>query len=151
MRDRVSVDRSIFRFLRSTWGAKTAFKGPARRKLAFDALEERTLLTAVGWSDVALNDENTLATEVRGADENGAVDRFDIELEVLESGAARYSTQTGVRYSSSTVYCAVPDSIYLELLDRALERWEGVIVQGLPDVEGAPAATGDGDETTRFV
>ncbi len=141
MRDRFSVDRSIFRlFNRSSRAAKT----PARRKLGFDVLEERTLLTAVGWNDAATNAEFAATAEI------GGVDRFDIELEVLESGAARYATQTGVRYSASTTYCAVTDSVYLELLDRALARWEEAIAAGAPDVEGVPNAASD-DETERFV
>lgn len=145
MRDRFSVDRSIFRFFRSSFQKKRTPNGLRSRKLTFDALEERTLLTAVLGSDVAAESESVLAAEVSD------VDRFDVELEVLESGAARYTTQTGVRYSTSTTYCAVPDAVYLELLDRALARWEEAIVLGLPDVEGVPNATDGENETTRFV
>ncbi|MBR5242781.1 MAG: hypothetical protein IKW13_00970, partial [Thermoguttaceae bacterium] len=145
MRDRFSVDRSVFRFLRSTFQRNLTSKIPARRKLAFDVLEERTLLTAVGWND-ATDGETLLASELSVAE-----DRFAIELEVVESGAARYSTQTGVRYSTSTTYCAVTDPIYLELLDRALTRWEEAIAVGLPDVEGVPCASKDGDEMSRNV
>ena len=101
MRDRFSVDRSIFRFFRSSFQKKRTPNGLRSRKLTFDALEERTLLTAVLGSDVAAESESVLAAEVSD------VDRFDVELEVLESGAARYTTQTGVRYSTSTTYCAV--------------------------------------------
>ena len=143
MRDRFSVDRSIFRSFNQL--SRTA-KLPPRRKLAFDVLEERTLLTVVGWADVAPTGENEATSEVREA-----VDCFDIELEVLESGAARYATQTGVRYSASTSYCAVPDPVYLELLDQALARWEEALTQGLPDVEGVPSANENGDETSRTV
>lgn len=145
MRDRFSVDRSVFRFFRSTFPANPTSKIPSRRKLAFDVLEERTLLTAVGWNDAA-DAEAVLTSEFSVAE-----DRFDIELEVLESGAARYATQTGVRYSTSTTYCAVTDPIYLELLDRALTRWEEAIAEGLPDVEGVPSAATDGGETERVV
>ena len=151
MRDRFSVDRSIFRFFRSPSSVKLTPKTPSSRKLAFDALEERTLLTAVAWSAAASEGETVFTSEVNAADESAAVDRFEIELEVLESGAARYATQTGVRYSTSTSYCAVPDPVYLELLDRALARWEEAISEGLPDVEGVPNAADEDGETTRSV
>ncbi len=151
MRDRFSVDRSIFRFFRLALGAKLTPKTPACRKLAFDALEERTLLTAVGWSDFTTELENVVKSEVNGVYASATVDRFDIELEVLESGAARYATQTGVRYSTSTSYCAVPDPVYLDLLDRALARWEEAIAEGLPDVDGVPNASESGDEMSRTV
>lgn len=151
MRDRFSVDRSIFRSFRSTLGAKLTPKIPARRRLAFDALEERTLLSAVGWSDAASEGKTALTSELSVADECVLVDRFDIELEVLESGAARYVTQTGVRYSTSTSYCAVPDPVYLELLDRALARWEEAITLGLPDVDRVPSANENSDEMSRIV
>lgn len=154
MRDRFSVDSSIFRFFRSSSGAKlTKPKTPTSRKLAFDALEERTLLTAVGWSDAATNLDVEIvdAGKVGVVAESAEIDRFDIELEVLESGAARYSTQTGVRYSASTTYCAVPDPVYLELLDRALARWEEAITLGLPDVDRVPTANENGDATSRTV
>ena len=151
MRDRFSVDRSIFRFFRSNFQKGRALNAPKLRKLAFDALEERTLLTAVGWGDAVSNEETALTSGIGDVGKSAAVDRFDIELEVLESGAARYATQTGVRYATSTTYCAVPDPIYLELLDRALARWEEAIVLGLPDVEGVPNAADDGNETTRSV
>lgn len=150
MRDRFSVDRSIFRFFHSTFQRKT-LKSPRRRKLAFDPLEERTLLTAVGWSDAVSTWEPVETAEVGELVESAADDRFDIELEVLESGAARYATQTGVRYSTSTSYCAVPDPVYLDLLDRALARWEEAISEGTPDVEGVPNAADDENETARFV
>lgn len=151
MRDRISVDRSIFRFVRRTLRSGSTLKSPSNRKLAFDALEERTLLAAVSpfdWDGCASTSEPVFASETGAAIESGP-DRFDVELVVLESGAARYSTQTGVRYSSSTTYCAVPDPAYLELLDRALARWEEAISQGLPDVE-VPCASEDG-ETLRTV
>ncbi|MBR4834411.1 MAG: hypothetical protein IKU86_08815, partial [Thermoguttaceae bacterium] len=147
MRDRFSVDRSIFRSLRRAFRPNLTSKTPSSRKLTFDALEERTLLTAASWSAPASCDETVLASEVSLAAEN--VDRFDVELEVLESGAARYSTQTGVRYSSSLTYCAVPDPTYLELLDRAIARWEEAISEGLPDVE-VPSAS-EGGETSRLI
>lgn len=153
MRDRFSVDRSVFRFFHSALSSKLTPKTPANRKLAFDALEERTLLTAVGWSAAATYSEleTAVVAEVGAVDESAAVDRFDIELEVLESGAARYATQTGVRYSTSTSYCAVPDAVYLDLLDRALARWEEAIAEGLPDVDGVPSASGNGDKMSRTV
>ncbi|MBQ7813285.1 MAG: hypothetical protein IJ387_02165, partial [Thermoguttaceae bacterium] len=45
----------------------------------------------------------------------------------------------------------VPDAVYLDLLDRALARWEEAISEGLPDVENVPNASEDGGETTRSV
>jgi len=153
MRDRFSVDRSIFRFFRSTFQERSTSNPLKNRKLTFDALEERTLLSAVGWSDAATHSEveTVVVAEVGAGDASAEADRFDIELEVLESGAARYATQTGVRYSASTSYCAVPDPIYLDLLDRALTRWEEVVPLGTPDVEGVPNAADDENETTRSV
>ncbi|MBR4103658.1 MAG: hypothetical protein IKK39_06305 [Thermoguttaceae bacterium] len=153
MRDRFSVDRSIFRFFRSTFQERSTSNPLKNRKLTFDALEERTLLSAVGWSDAATHSEveTVVVAEVGAGDASAEADRFDIELEVLESGAARYATQTGVRYSASTAYCAVPDPIYLDLLDRALTRWEEVVPLGTPDVEGVPNAADDENETTRSV
>lgn len=151
MRDRFSVDRSIFRFFRWPFQKGEALNVPELHKLTFDALEERTLLSAVGWCDAVSEGKTALTSEVIVADECVPVDRFDIELEVLESGAARYATQTGVRYSASMKYCAVTDPIYLELLDRALARWEEAIAEGLPDVESAPVATAVGNEAWRGV
>ena len=161
MRDRFSVDRSFFRLISSTFRAgrvvsvrsETKTKAPRNRRLTFDALEERTLLTAVGWGDVPTYSEaeTAVVAKIGAVDESAVVDRFNIDLEVLETGAARYATQAGVRYSASTTYCAVPDGVYLDLLDRALARWEEAISVGLPDVESVPVATESGDETTRRV
>lgn len=149
MRDRGSVDRSIFRSINRIFRANCSSKTPSGRKLAFDALEERTLLTAVSETGFAPNDETVLASNFNVEAASESVDRFDIELEVLESGAARYATQTGVRYSTSTNYCAVTDPIYLELLEKAISRWEEVVAEGLPDAEGVPNAS-DG-ESARVV
>ena len=123
------------------------------RRSDFERLEERSLLSATPTGSILAEFSATeevarapfvvsatpiesseiieLSSAVAGTD--AAVDEYDIDYDVLESGKVRVLAQSGVVQYGSASYCAVPDEIYLELWDKAIARWEEAITVGVAD------------------
>lgn len=127
------------------------------RRTGIESLEERALLSATplghtssvlesysateaGQDVVAVSVESTNAV-VDVIDVSSAVSEqvassegYDIDYDLLESGNVRVLGQTGVQKVSTMTYCEVTDSIYIELWEKAISRWEEVIAEGVEDV-----------------
>ncbi len=123
------------------------------RRSGFERLEERALLSATPTGSI-LAEYSAAEAAARApfivsatpiappeivelpsslATTDAAVDKYDIDYDVLESGKVRVLAQSGVVQYGSASYCAVPDEIYLELWDRAVARWEEAISVGVAD------------------
>lgn len=124
---------------------------PDVRRCGFERLEERSLLSATPTASVlaefsaaeagaraAFVASATLDDQIvefsSALDATAATDDvYNIDYEVLESGKVRVLAQSGVIQYGSATYCAVPDSVYLELWDKAIARWEEAITVGVED------------------
>lgn len=126
------------------------------RRFAFEQLEDRTLLTASptvafssilsAHSDAALvANENPTTVSAALAESVEAQEGFDIDYELLESGSVRVLGQTGLQQVSTMSYCAITDSVYVELWEKAISRWEEVISVGVEDTTYPYAVNGYAD------
>ena len=143
---------SLFSSSKSRSNARDAARLNVRQS-GFEQLEERSLLSAtptgsilaeysaaeatarapfvVSATPIESPEIIELSSAVAGTD--AAVDKYDIDYDVLESGKVRVLAQSGVVQYGSASYCAVPDEIYIELWDKAIARWEEAITVGVTD------------------
>ena len=83
--------------------------------------------------DVISTGASLAALETEGGSD-GVEDAYEFAYELQTSGPVRVLGQTGVQRSSMT-YCDVTDSVYLELWEKAIARWEEVITVGAEDID----------------
>ena len=134
--------------LLSSRSQRTARDRESTRRLQVERLEDRALLSAaptilaqasgVATSSLVASDFSNAETDDEAIDLNlstpsTSTERFDIVYDVLTSGSVRVLGQTGLQQVSSMSYCDVPNSIYIDLWERAISRWEEVISVGIPD------------------
>ncbi|MBR0224441.1 MAG: fibronectin type III domain-containing protein, partial [Thermoguttaceae bacterium] len=125
-------------------GNRAVRNRPRSRSLALESLETRELLCAVSSSLLEISAAELVGDSVVAAaatvaaperlDNAVANDRYDIVYSLREEGVVRTLGQTGVQNYSSMSYCAITDPIYLELWEKAIERWENVISEDLADI-----------------
>ncbi|MBR0226068.1 MAG: peptidylprolyl isomerase [Thermoguttaceae bacterium] len=124
---------------------------PENRRLSLEQLETRALLCAApslladfsaaeaGIETLRLGDVSSPVqdqpVELSNAmTASGSPDEsFDIVYETLETGNVRVLGQTGLQKISTMNYCAITDSIYLDLWEKAIGRWEEAISVGVED------------------